>query len=1316
MGKSFRMKLVLLLIFLYSIGLSAQSTIPSAEVGTVNGAPFIRNYTPEEYNAHNQNWTAVQDKRGVMYFGNNHGILEYDGVSWRLIPMEIIRSMAIADDGRIYAGSFGDIGYLAPDSAQQLQFISLLPHLDKQYHEFSDVWQTFATSGGIYFVTPKFIFRWDGNFMSVWTSKTSFHVGCKVNDKFYVRQREVGLMHIVSDSLVMAPLGEKFADERVMAMFPFPSANKNLLLMATRTNGLFLYDGNSIQQFSNEANDILKEGQLYCGTQLSNGQYAYGTLQNGVVIIDTLGRLRHHLNKASGLQDETIWYLYPDKQGGLWIGMHVGISRAEISSPLTYFGEREGVEGSVLEIVRHKSRLYAATSMGIYYLDENPINNNSLKFHRVSGVSPQCWALLPFGQVLLAGAFDGVYEIREGQGRLINGTYAMSLSRSMQDSNRVFVGLQSGLKSLYFDKGKWRDEGRIENIDPEILHIQETSERKLWLTARNKGLVLVDFSKGFNSKPQVMSFDTLHGLPPGERKFAFFAGEILRFGTPQGIYGFDEIEQRFYPDTSLIIGNAIDNVELFSINEDSRGILWIVGKGELNNALPQTDGSYAMQPSPFLRIASFDDYYAYPDPIYDNLTWLGSIDRVIRYDGSVSPANVNDFPTLIRQITANGDSLLYGGSGQGLGKILTLGNGYKSLRFRFAAPSFDDESKTQYQYILEGFDAQWSDWNTETYKDYTGLPPGSYRFLVRSKNIYQQTGTPTAVEFKILPPFYLSSLAFLLYALILIALVLALWKMKLARIQKKHYNELKQLEFEKLKELDQLKSRFFADISHEFRTPLTLILGPVENLLSAQPDVEQTRQYHMIRRNAQRLLRLINQLLDLSKLEAGKMKLEVHRGNIILLIKGITHSFESLVQTKKIQLNFRSEVESAFLYFDPDKIEQILTNLISNAVKFTSNEGTVMVDVKMNERDKMLQIDVTDTGSGIPKDQLPHVFDRFYQGSEATRIGETGSGIGLALVKELVELHQGHISVSSVENKGTKFSILLPLKNDRPITDPTKSIENGDQNFIPDVITDDSVVSLIEEPELTSENTLLLVEDNPDMRAFIRETLAGTYQVIEAVDGQDGVEKALEFIPDIIISDVMMPRKDGLQLCEILKNDERTSHIPVILLTAKADIESRLAGLERGADDYLAKPFNRDELLIRSRNLLDVRQRLRQRYASLQPHVPAADKNVQIEDAFLQNIRSLVEKNLSDSDLEIDALSRLVGMSRSQMFRKIKGLTGQSPSLFIRAIRLNRGKELLETTEMNVSEVAYQVGFSTPTYFSDAFTEAYGIRPSQLRK
>ena len=1315
----FSFKCILLLwIFLFSNVLPAQTTITSLEPKGAVGIPHIRNYTPEEYHASNQNWSIVQDHRGIMYFANVNGILEYDGTTWRLMPSEIIRSLAITDDGRIYFGSFNDLGYLAPDSIQQLQFVSLLPKISKEYHDFKDVWETLVSPTGIYFRTANFIFHWDGNKMSVVKAQTNFSTLFSVDDRVFVRQPKHGMKEIISDSLVSIPFGDQFGGERTAFMGPMDSGNKKQLLIATRTNGLMLYDDQSLTPFPSESDVIIKEGQVYSGSRLPHQQYALGTIKNGLVIMDASGRMLHHFDKSTGLQDETIWYIYPDNQGGLWTATNTGISRIEIGSPITQFSEGEGLEGSVVDIVRFDGNLYAATTLGLYYLDEHQhAVNGDAKFTRVEGVSPQCWTLLPFGKVLLAGTYDGLYEIKGGKGKIIDSAFGAAFHRSAQDSNRVIVGTSTGMISMYLNNGKWQNEGQFDGIKDEISVIYESPENHYWITTRNSGLFYMDLSKGFTLQPGIIHFDD-HGLPPSpnDKATAFESSKGLRFATMQGIYFFDEEKQKFFPDTTLLKGLPKDSSDLYTVSKDNHGNLWMSAGGGSGVAWLQKDGTYQWDVSPFMRNTGVSDYYAYPDPVYDGIIWLCCEDRLIRYDAALASDHPRTYNTYIREVIVNGDSVLYGGAGEAYSSILDLTYNYKSLRFIFGAPSYDADSRTKFQYMLEGYDTDWSSWSSESYKDYTGLSKGTYRFLVRAKNIYRQTGETAGFNFKILPPFYLTWWAYLFYALLLAVGFFALWRVQLRRLQLQHSRELRQVEFHKLKELDQLKSRFFADISHEFRTPLTLILGPTDHLLAEKPDPEHAKQYNMIKRNAQRLLRLINQLLDLSKLEAGKMKLETQYGDILPLLKGIIHPFESLVQNKNIELSFNTDVKNAYLDFDRDKIEKILYNLISNAVKFTPAGGKIMIEVRKNESEKLLQIDVNDTGAGIAKDQLTHVFDRFYQGSEAARSGETGSGIGLALVKELVELHQGHIKVNSIEGQGTTFSILLPIGTKRPTTEEIFPAKNDDQIFFPEEITPDSVVTMIEEVELTAENTLLLVEDNPDMRAFIRDTLVGSYHIIEAVDGQDGVEKAYKYIPDIIISDVMMPRKDGLQLCEELKHDERTSHIPIILLTAKADIESRLAGLERGADDYLAKPFNRDELLIRSRNLLDLRKRLWERYSTLHPTVPAESKDVQIEDAFLQKIRAIIEDQLSDTELEIEQLSRLVGMSRSQMFRKIKALTGQSPSLYIRSIRLHRAKELLQTTEMNVSEVAYTVGFSTPTYFSDAYLEAYGIRPSQVKK
>ncbi|HUR30586.1 MAG TPA: ATP-binding protein, partial [Saprospiraceae bacterium] len=983
---------------------------------------------------------------------------------------------------------------------------------------------------------------------------------------------------------------------------------KNKLLLATRTNGLLLYDEHSIIPFSSEATDLLKEAQVYCCTKLAGEQFAIGTLQNGILIIDADGNLRHHLNKASGLQDETIWHLYTDRQGDLWTGMHVGISRLEMNTPFTQFTSLEGVEGSVLEIIRHQGTLYIATTMGIFYLDESRIQSNVPgKFKKVSGVSPQAWTLLSFGDILLGGTFDGLYEINGDQGKLVDSAYTMTLHQDLHDPLRLFIGMQDGFKSLYRTGNQWRDDGIVEGMDQEALHFYQSPENKLWITTRYMGIYLADFSSGFTTKPLMLHYDTTQGLQINDRTIPFETSSGLRFATPEGVYLFDESQQRFFQDTNLITGVSQDQLNIFSVNTDEQGNLWMVRRQEPGIALLQNDKSYKWESTTFKRIQAIDEYYLYPDPDHQELTWIGCIDRVILYDGKVPFTSAPSFTTQIRQVIINEDSLVFGGVVTGIQQAINLDSRYKSLRIKYAAPTFGEESKTEYQYILEGYDAQWSNWTTETYKDYTGLPQGDYRFLVRSKNLYQQVGEAAVFIFKIFPPFYLTSFAFILYALLLCALIYLLWQLQMKRVRAKHQQQLELVEFEKLKELDQLKSRFFANISHEFKTPLTLILGPVDNMLSSKIPSEFIKQCQTIKRSAQRMHTLISQLLDLSKIEAGKLKLDVRTDDIIPLIKHILHSFESLAASKKLNVNFRSDRDVALLSFDREKIEQVVTNLISNAFKYTPDGGEVTIEII--SQGEALLINFFDTGIGIQADQLPHVFDRFYQGSEAALTGEPGTGIGLALAKELVELHHGKISVTSTEHQGSNFTIMLPLLKESADTKEL-STEKLTKTFIHSVeqeLTEEH--SIFHESELTSENTLLLVEDNPDMRAYIRESLAGNYRIIEAVNGQDGVEKAFEHIPDIIISDVMMPRMDGLQLVEMLKGDERSSHIPIILLTAKADIESRLAGLERGANDYLAKPFHRNELLMRTKNLVDLRKRFWERYNAQQPLVPIDNKD-----------------------------------------------------------------------------------------------------------
>ncbi|HMQ48846.1 MAG TPA: ATP-binding protein [Saprospiraceae bacterium] len=534
-------------------------------------------------------------------------------------------------------------------------------------------------------------------------------------------------------------------------------------------------------------------------------------------------------------------------------------------------------------------------------------------------------------------------------------------------------------------------------------------------------------------------------------------------------------------------------------------------------------------------------------------------------------------------------------------------------------------------------------------------------------------------------------------------------------------------EAQRVIELDAVKSRFFANISHEFRTPLTLILGPLKKAQEQVPVSEQealfengTAEIHlpvqhisMMRRNAERLGQLIDQLLDLSKLENGSMKLQLAEGDLVAFLRAMILSFESLAERRQIHFQTAFPASSELTFFDRDKLEKIIVNLLSNAFKYTPEKGKVSVKTVLEKG--RLKVSVEDSGPGISDEELDKVFERFYQveGTETQ-----GTGIGLSLVKELVELHRGQITVESAPGKGSIFKVNLPItkaafnENEIVVTDTSNRL------LVPSVspvLLDASYGA--NQPAFQTNNShplLLIVEDNPDLRRFIGETMAHEYQILTAENGKLGFAAALEHTPDLIVSDVMMPEMDGFELCQYLKTDERTSHIPVILLTAKAGQQHKIEGLETGADDYLTKPFDETELLVRAKNLVEQRKKLRDQYDRGAVLMPGKISVTSADERFLKKVCEAIEANMDNEFFSVEDLASAVAFSRSQLHRKLKTLTGKSPTDLIREFRLTRAKELLEKGHGNVSEVAIEVGYSSLSYFTRSFKAEFGVLPSEV--
>lgn len=527
---------------------------------------------------------------------------------------------------------------------------------------------------------------------------------------------------------------------------------------------------------------------------------------------------------------------------------------------------------------------------------------------------------------------------------------------------------------------------------------------------------------------------------------------------------------------------------------------------------------------------------------------------------------------------------------------------------------------------------------------------------------------------------------------------------------------------EKGQEVDRMKTRFFTNISHEFRTPLTLILGPVTNMLSNTHDAAAKKQLTSVEQNANRLLELVNQLLDLSKIESGSMKLNVSTSDIMTVLKGVALSFHAIAQQKEIDLVINVSPEKLVIRFDRPKFETILINLLANAFKFTPQKGRITVEsgiIKKNTQKsyrEFIAISVTDTGRGIPEKDIGNIFNRFYQSDDNQLLQQEGSGIGLALSKELVELHGGNIYPTSQFGEGTKIIFEIPVDIPEGDTVAAGSLKTKRNRSVE--ITEqehDWGTELQDEATLLNAKPIVLVvEDHREVQHYIRDILKEKYSVLLANDGHEGIMKATDAIPDLIISDVMMPKKDGYEVSKTLKNDERTSHIPIILLTAKADSEDKIDGLKTRADDYVTKPFIPDELLVRVENLIDSRQRLRKKYKKESTLKPSEIAENSVDEKFLNKLIVTVENQLGNEHFGVEQLSEEIGMSRSQLHRKLKALVDQGPNQFIRSFRLNRAHNLLKQRVATAAEIAYRVGFGSPSYFTKCFQEQFGYTPSEI--
>lgn len=662
---------------------------------------------------------------------------------------------------------------------------------------------------------------------------------------------------------------------------------------------------------------------------------------------------------------------------------------------------------------------------------------------------------------------------------------------------------------------------------------------------------------------------------------------------------------------------------------------------------------------------------------------------------------------------------------QSISNIDELTLSYKETNFTiyFSALSYIHPEKSHYKYMLEGLDTEWTEIKSGVgFAAYSNLRPGTYNLIVYSSNgdnIWSEK--PLVLKIIVTPPFWLSWWAYLIYFIFIIIMLRAFIGWMLNKQKSEFLQAQRIIEANKKHELDELKIRFFTNISHEFKTPLTLILTPIEKLLKNPASEEQKSMLNIVYRNSQNLLAMVNDILDFRKLDLNKMTINTSTGNIIAFIKEVCHSFSSLAVDKSIKFSFTTFVDELYMDFDPEKLNKIIANLLSNAFKYTE-EGSVDVsigikeDIQKSELNRFLSIKVSDTGVGIEKKYIKKIFDRFYRVEKPQQPSKPGTGIGLHIVNEYVILHNGTIEVTSTEGKGSEFTVLLPINRTmegEAKTEIITQINNG-ENILPEIKNDEKETD--NKPHRQNLPTLLIIDDNEDFCSFIKTLFIDDYRISIANDGKEGCSLVLELLPDIILCDVMMPIMDGYEVCRKIKGDIRTSHIPIILLTAKSSEENKYSGIEAGADDYILKPFNIDMLKLKIAKIIEKQKNSHSNFKKKIEITPSEIEIKTMDEKFVEKAVAIVEENIGNSEFLVEDLCKEMAMSRVYFYKKILALTDKSPSEFIRFIRLKRAADLLSKSQMFVNEIAFQVGFNDPKYFRKYFKEEFGITPNEYKK
>lgn len=1204
-------------------------------------------------------------------------------------------------------------------------------------------------------------------------------VGTKVNVVFQDRNNRIWVGNDIGLFLLSKKLGENECFEYMNSKIKLPKVSINSIkqdkfgrLVLGTADGVFISDVMSekpdIQRVSygfTQAVCVDQENNLWTGGD--RGLFFY-TNTYEYQRPKLAAHYQYNQIGENNISKNVIKSLFVDKTGIVWVGTEGGginkvdpmkkgfsiVKSNTNSTSLSYDNVKTFYEDDA-------ENLWIGTKGGGINIALKEKGYNSFikldKLKKCLDIEKTSQNKLLFGAITWPGLFEldlskvkDISNIKNEDLKPVNEIVSSVFSLHEDNEQTVWIGTYGGgiyrwrkNKDGYLKDKLEHDSSNLNSLPSNIIRkIYEDSKHNIWI-GTSEGLSKISSSERLHKNPKIITYKNMVGdlnsishnyileileSSKGELWVGTLGGGVNKLTT--------ELSDTKGSFINYTVKNGLANNVIKGILEDDEGDLWI----STNKGISKYNVAHKL-------FKNYDINDGLQSNEFQELACLKRKNGELLFGGTGGfnfffPKNIKSNPYKASAvITKFYVSNLRVERGQQLNgrevytkpideiESLELKYNENSVSFEFAALHYSAPEKNRFAYRLKGFDKDWVYTDAKKrFATYTNLNAGTYVFQVKATNnsgVWEDTFRELTIE--ITPPIWKTTCAYLLYVVLFVFGLFWIWRRSLDKTRLKHAIELANVEKDKSEEIQNLKLEFFTNISHEFKTPLTLIKGPLDFLQKRGLDVEKDtykEQLNLMQKNTNYLLRLVNQLLDFRRVNQGQARLTLREGDIVSFVKELCEPFQFLVQKKNITFQFQPEQTSVLAWFDKDVLEKVINNLLSNAYKFTPVNGKITLHlVEKNER---IAISVLDTGTGISKTQMPKIFKRYYTKKDKNENNPKGIGIGLAYAKTLMELHQGAINVTSETGKGAEFRVEFP-KAKKAYENEVKII---DEEEVKEVLQElDMIVSETEElpeqkpvkkktkkrvPKILGNDlpVLLVVDDNEDIRKFIRLSLQEQYKIYEAENGLEGFEIAIKIIPNIIITDLVMHVMDGLELCEKLKTTVTTSHIPVLILTAKLSHETELKGLKNGADDYIKKPFEIEHLELKLKNIIEKRQLLRKRYSREVNLKPVEFSETTADERFLKQVVEIIDKNMSNTEFSVDMLVKAIGQSRSNLYLKIKDITGMSSTEFIRSVRLKRAMELFNSTDLPVKEVMYKTGFSTASYFSKCFKRQYGEKPS----